>query len=160
MLRCPRSVALPMLLTVLTLVGLTVRVARFHEHFTIMITKPAATDPPMVVRSGQIIEVEGLIDAGQAVYHAVNVITISLISKDSSFPGGQRTHGYSGYHARYDPNTKRFRGRVFADWYGPRSVLSLVVEVVDTAGRTHSFGDGRGTSGNEVLLRVEPTISR
>jgi hypothetical protein len=39
MIRRPRSVALPMVLTVLTLTGLTLQVARFGEPIMIKITR-------------------------------------------------------------------------------------------------------------------------
>ena len=103
MIRRPRSVALPILLTTITLVGLTFRVARFDEHFTITITKPAATDPPRALHVNQTIDVEGFIDAGDAVYTTVDSIFVRLIHKDPTAPGRQVCYGADGYFGPHDP---------------------------------------------------------
>ena len=145
-----------MLLTVLTLVGLTFRVARFHEHFTITITKPAATDPPLVVLGpGQPIHVEGFIDPGEALYNRVEFIAIRL-RKDPNIPSGTtNSTGSEDTSKQTVQASSNLHATLMVGGNAPPSVWYLDVGVRDIAGRTHSSGDGRGTRCNEVPIRVE-----
>ncbi len=160
MIRRPRSVALPMLFTVLTLVGLTFRVARFDEHFTITITKPAATDPPRTLYPGQVIDVEGFIDAGEGVYTAVNLLYVRLIHKDPTAPERRICYGADGYFGTHDPASNRFSAYVRVVYTGPEPILFLDINVIDKVGRIHGSGHDRVPMVNEVPIHIAPTVPR
>jgi hypothetical protein len=144
-----------MLLTVLTLVGLTLRVARFGERVTIQILRPAATDPPMVVRPGETIQVEGIVDAGDAVYKAVNFIDLQLIDKNMSLGNSEYNPGRGRNPVSYFPITMRFIGRAQVMPWHMGNFVHVKVSVIDKAGRTHGSDPDRDPPGNEVLIRVE-----
>src|SRR5690349_13114242 len=78
MIRRPRSVVIPMILTLLILVGLTLRVARFGERITMRMINPVPTEPPRVVHPGETIHVEAIVDAGNAIYKAVDQIGLGM----------------------------------------------------------------------------------
>jgi hypothetical protein len=108
MIRRPRSVAIPICLTVLTLVGLTFRVARFGERITVRIISPVASVPPQVIRPGKTIHVEAIVDAGDSPYKAVDQIGLGINYSADNGPVRSYRHRDRFLVTNYDPATKRF----------------------------------------------------
>ena len=146
--RRPRSVLIPLGVTLAILLGLTLWLARFDERMTVRITSP--TGPfPLRLKAGAICAVEGIADAGDAVYARVNHVMLALIAHDARY--GKVYHGT--WVAKYDPASKTFSAAMPM----PRAVeagrvLYLGVEVNDTTGRTR--GDSGGILPDEAMIPV------
>jgi hypothetical protein len=128
----PRSVALPMALTLLVLLGLTVSLARFDERFTVRITKPAATPTPILKRAVPV-QVEGIADPGDARYRRVMMVILKLYELNAKY--GKTIHDSTV--AKYDPDTRTFAGTITVSTREKKKNLFLNADVIDSAGRHH-----------------------
>jgi hypothetical protein len=145
-----------MILTLLILVGLTLRVARFGERITIRIISPAPTDPPQVVHPGDTIRVEAIVDAGNAIYKAVDQIGLGM-RYDAAIARASSSWAFNPtLVTNHDPVSKRFTHDVRVMRRPREYLLSIDVAVIDRAGRLYNSDRQPPAPGNRVLLRVEP----
>src|SRR4051794_41110134 len=108
-MRPPRSAAIPVFLTMLAFVGVTLSMTSFKKtNIKFEITKPAAAQGLPVVRRGEVIDVEGTADAGGNPYRRINSVIVMLMKVAKAprvyDPGIQVT----GDRASYDRASKRF----------------------------------------------------
>ncbi|HZW33761.1 MAG TPA: hypothetical protein VFF52_23770 [Isosphaeraceae bacterium] len=158
MIRRPRSAAIPLVLTVLTLVGLTLHVARFGEHVTIQIVSPAGTDPPQVVHEGETIHIEAIVDSADAVYKAIDRIGLGITDESVGIRGWASMMPLRRLVKNYDKTTKRFAHDFQVAARGRERYLSIDVMVIDKAGRNYGSAREPAAPANLVLLRVEPAV--
>jgi hypothetical protein len=150
----PRSTVLPMTVTVLVLLGLTLWFTSFKK-LRVTITKPADTNPPYMIPKGEPMEVEGIVDDGGNIYQQLEIVQIEWYSKDAQATGGEVVHWQAD--VQVDQNTKRFRQRSWGQTITHNDkVYMRAWSARDRAGRF--FGRGRANrplASNVVRVRVE-----
>src|SRR5690349_20317321 len=106
MARPPRSAALPLVLTGLVLLGLTLGMTSFRG-VRIRIIEPAGTASPPVVHRGQEFAVEGIADCGASAYRGIEHIGVELSTSAAEAPDREAYRVWR--QATLDPATGRFR---------------------------------------------------
>lgn len=148
----PRSTVIPLIVTVLILLGLTLWLTSF-EKLRVTITKPADMDPPYIYRKGEPLEVEGIADDGGNIYHQPEMVEIKWFSKDPQAPDGEVVHWQAQIPVA--KNTKRFRQRLWVRTIVHNDrVYITATRAWDRAGRTFGLRF-HPLSSNIVRVRVE-----
>jgi hypothetical protein len=156
MIRGPRSVAIPLIVTVLVLVGLTFCVARFGERITIRILNPVATLPPQVVHPGETLHIGAIVDAGDAIYKVVDQIGLGINYYPPNSPSWSAPDRNRSLVTNYDRVSKRFTREFSVSRFPVERLLSIDVAVIDRAGRVYGSAREPAPPGSSVLLRVAP----
>jgi hypothetical protein len=144
-----------MLLTVLVLVGLTLRVARFGERITIRILSPVATLPSQVVHPGETLHIEAIVDAGDAIYKVVDQIGLGFNYYPLNSPRWPDPDLDRSLVTKYDRISKRFTREFHVPRFPVERLLSIDVAVIDKAGRVYGSAREPASPGSWVLVRVE-----
>jgi hypothetical protein len=149
----PRSTLIPMTVTVLVLLGLTLWLTSFERRMHVTITKPAATDPPYTIRQGERLEVEGIVDDGGNIYQQPEKVKIKWFPKDRQATNDEDVQWQTD--VRVDRATKRFRQRLWFFNIAHSGTISITVTwAQDHAERWYSLGY-HPLSSNIVNVRVE-----
>lgn len=150
-LRPPRSAAIPLLMTLLLLMGLWLAFTSFHE-IRITFTEPADTGTPPIVHRGQEFVVQGIVDHGDNMYRQVESVEVYLFAEDPKAPGGEVRRDST--QPKFDRVSSRFTGRLRVKEDDDAAFLFVRIGVYDHIGRR--YGPGlRPIAGNELKLRVE-----
>jgi len=151
MARPPRFATIPLIMTLLLLVGLCVATTSFHQ-IRIVFTKAADTGSSPIVHRGQEFVVEGIVDRGDNSYRQIESVEVHLFAKDPESPGGEVRRDSSG--ADFDRVSWRFRGLLHVK--ANEDAAWLVVRVVLHDHIERMYGpDFRPLAGNELKVRVD-----
>ncbi len=149
--RPPRSAAIPLIMTLLLLVGLCLAVTDFHE-IRIRFTKPADAGSPPIVHRGQEFLVQGIVDHGNNVYRQVKSVEVYLFAKDPKEPG--REVWRDSNRADFDSSSSCFTCRLRVKEVEGSAFLFVRIGLFDKIER--QYGPGlRRLAGNELKVRVE-----
>jgi hypothetical protein len=152
MIRRPRSTLAPMALTFFLLAGLVAAFTRFDERVVVRFTRPAeAPTPPPTLRRGAACSVEGVADAGDAIYQSVQAVILELSAEDERF--GKVLYGSTA--ARYDRYSKKFSGTIKIPKKLNLKQLTLEAVAIDNAGRHHHSGTGSRSRGGKIIVTLE-----
>src|SRR4051794_9109797 len=130
--RRPRSVAIPLAITGLILMGLVYRVARFDERIVVRIARPSGPHP-LRLKGGAPYLVEGTVDSGDATYRVPASVILNLISRDEKYG---KVH-YGSWSGPYDRASHSFSGTITVPKKVSRKEIYLGVDVIDRTGRHH-----------------------
>jgi hypothetical protein len=151
----PRSAALPVVVTILALVGVMLAMTSFkNTNVRFELNKPTAAEGLPFVRRGQMIDVAGTADSGGNPYRRINSVHVMLLTVAKA----QRVHApgvqVTGDRAIYDRASKRFSLRLALPEAVAQNDLYLAVEVEDVLARRYGPNQ-RPLVGNVLRLRVD-----
>jgi hypothetical protein len=147
--RRPRSVAIPLTITLAVLLALTWRLARFDERIVVRITSPSGPHP-MRLKGGAPCLVEGTVDSGDATYRLAGTVILEVVAKDEEF--GKVSYG--SWVGKIDPSSHKFSGTVTVPKNATRREIYLGAKVIDRAGRHHG-ADPTAPDGSLIPVVIE-----
>jgi hypothetical protein len=151
----PRYATIPVFLTMLTLVGVTLSMTSFQKrNIRFKILKPAAAEGLPVVCRGEVLDVEGTADAGGNPYRRITLVIVKLMTVAEAPKVYDRNVHVTSDQASYDRASKRFSARPALGIDAAQNEVYLAVEVEDVLGRRYG-PDQRPLAGNAVSVRVE-----
>jgi hypothetical protein len=157
MIRPARSVAMPLLLTTLVLLGLTFAVADFRP-IRVEITKLEPTGRQHLSQSVggpierfDVYQVQGIADDGGNPYHQISYIQLTISRGDTRVAYDQ----WIASTVKIDPAAQRFSCPVNIAERDRNRTLYLEIAVHDRAGRSYGWGRGRTLAYSPVPIRVE-----
>jgi hypothetical protein len=151
----PRCATIPVFLTMLTLVGVTLSMTSFQKrNVRFKFLKPVAVEGLPVVRRGEVLHVEGAADAGGNPYRRIIQVSVMLMTLAEAPKVYDRNVHVTSDMARYNHVSKQFSARLALPRDTAQNDLYLAVEVGDVLGRRYGPAQ-RPLAGNMVRVHVE-----